>query len=460
VKHQVLALTCLCLGPALCRAQVCSPFWASPERPPVQSFVIRQLLVYDDGSGNALYAGGVFWVQHQPVWVFGHSVWRFRGETWEPVGEGLIGSATNLLLLDTGAGRQLFTEGVSSQSGSTIRWFKRWDGVNWGDAPPGMWSSETTPPYDNRRPLFSGDDGTGAAVYGYRMIADTTLRRYAARWDGTQWTNLGGVFSSDVSHFLIFDPGSGPRLHVAGSFTTIGGNPINTIARWSGAAWESVGLSQTFRPSVVRNMCVFDDGSGTSLYVAFERDQQPASLFNECIARWNGTEWSSVGGGLWAPPNSFGIQAWSLEPFDDGSGPALYVSGTFSHAGGENGIPVNNLAKWDGQQWSAVGPGGGINFNDMQPFNDPRGPSLFVGGGYTSPIGGGISPALAQWVGCPNCYANCDNSTTASTLNIADFSCFLQKFAKSDPYANCNVDATIDIADFACFLQKFAAGCP
>jgi hypothetical protein len=61
------------------------------------------------------------------------------------------------------------------------------------------------------------------------------------------------------------------------------------------------------------------------------------------------------------------------------------------------------------------------------------------------------------------CYANCDCSATAPTLNVADFTCFLQKFAAADPYANCDASTTppiFNVADFTCFLQKFAAGCP
>jgi hypothetical protein len=60
------------------------------------------------------------------------------------------------------------------------------------------------------------------------------------------------------------------------------------------------------------------------------------------------------------------------------------------------------------------------------------------------------------------CYPNCDQSTTPPILNIADFACFLQRFAAADPYANCDQSTTpptLNIADFSCFLQKFAAGC-
>src|SRR5690606_10157720 len=38
----------------------------------------------------------------------------------------------------------------------------------------------------------------------------------------------------------------------------------------------------------------------------------------------------------------------------------------------------------------------------------------------------------------PACYANCDQSTTPPVLNVADFTCFLQRFAAGESYANCD----------------------
>ncbi len=57
------------------------------------------------------------------------------------------------------------------------------------------------------------------------------------------------------------------------------------------------------------------------------------------------------------------------------------------------------------------------------------------------------------------CYPNCDGS---GTLDVADFTCFLQRFASGDSYANCDNSTTppvLNVADFTCFLQQFAAGC-
>ncbi|MEX2219351.1 MAG: agmatine deiminase family protein [Phycisphaerales bacterium] len=61
------------------------------------------------------------------------------------------------------------------------------------------------------------------------------------------------------------------------------------------------------------------------------------------------------------------------------------------------------------------------------------------------------------------CYANCDDSTTAPALNVADFSCFLTAYASGDGYANCDSSTTapiLNVADFSCFLQSYAGGCP
>jgi hypothetical protein len=64
---------------------------------------------------------------------------------------------------------------------------------------------------------------------------------------------------------------------------------------------------------------------------------------------------------------------------------------------------------------------------------------------------------------CTACYANCDASTAPPTLNVADFTCYLQRFASGDGYANCDgsvAPPVLNVADFTCFLQKYAAGCP
>ena len=77
---------------------------------------------------------------------------------------------------------------------------------------------------------------------------------------------------------------------------------------------------------------------------------------------------------------------------------------------------------------------------------------------------GGLTLRGGFWgAGAGECYANCDGSTAAPVLNVADFTCFLQKYTAGDAYANCDGSTTIpvlNVADFTCFLQKYTAGCP
>jgi hypothetical protein len=79
--------------------------------------------------------------------------------------------------------------------------------------------------------------------------------------------------------------------------------------------------------------------------------------------------------------------------------------------------------------------------------------------------GGALQVQSGFWAGitAAPCYANCDNSTAAPVLNVADFTCFLQKYSSGDAYANCDGSTqapVLNVNDFTCFLQKYSAGCP
>jgi hypothetical protein len=252
-----------------------------------------------------------------------------------------------------------------------------------------------------------------------------------------------------------FRDGSTDYIALAGVFEEINGVTAHGLARWDGVTWSAMGspLSDPFA------MCVFDDGTGPSLYIGYDGTNNGSALLLEGIARWNGSDWVSVGGGT-------RVQAWgyggvrALCVFDDGSGPALFAAGTFDTAGG---VSARQIAKWDGHVWSALGRGISGLPDQMVVANDGRGESLFVATNITN-AGGGTVYDIAQWVGCHSgqCYANCDNSTVPPKLNVNDFLCFLNAFARQDPYANCDVSTAapfLNVADFICFLNKFAAGC-
>lgn len=110
--------------------------------------------------------------------------------------------------------------------------------------------------------------------------------------------------------------------------------------------------------------------------------------------------------------------------------------------------------------WYTIDGGGGSSAGGVFSLTGTIGqPDAGASAGGAFQCGGGFWGTLP---GVP-CYANCDDSTVAPVLNVADFTCFLQKYASLDPYANCDgstVAPALNVADFTCFLQKYANGCP
>jgi len=130
-------------------------------------------------------------------------------------------------------------------------------------------------------------------------------------------------------------------------------------------------------------MTVFDDGSGPALYVGGSFLTAGGVQANN-IARWNGSTWSPLGSGIdvgtLGPPQ--GVMA--LGVFADSAGPALYAGGRFVAAGG---VPAHHLARWDGVSWSAadVGLNGGSIYS-FTVFDDGGGPALYAGGHFNCSV--------------------------------------------------------------------------
>jgi len=69
----------------------------------------------------------------------------------------------------------------------------------------------------------------------------------------------------------------------------------------------------------------------------------------------------------------------------------VYVGGAFGNAGG---VSVNNIAKWDGSSWSALGAG----VNNSVYAMAVSGTNLYVGGAFTT-AGSIAASRIAVWDG-------------------------------------------------------------
>ncbi len=425
---------------------------------------------YNDGSGEKVFVGGQFVGAGDRVC---NNIAAWDGAEWHQVGDGVRSSSGSaqvnaLAAFDDGSGNALYATGkFDSAGGGPCFSVARWDGAHWS-APGGNGITLNGIMAGTGNALAVYDHGSGPALHvgGSFEHAGTATAGSIARWNGSVWSGLGNgsaVLPSDTIDALeVFDEGSGPRLFVGGGFASIAGVPALAIARWDGSTWSPVGGG--FPPAtpttgaVVSDLAVLDDGSGPALFAGGRYGWvglQGALL----MAKWDGAAWQPLTTSVGIVPLA-GVAAriWS---FDDGSGPAIYVGGSPLLVSGHN--PPVGLLRLRGGVWEL--PGGGVAFPQV-PANTSvvgaavrheRDRDVLLVTGLFGEVGGAPSMGVAEWRGCPICYGDCDRD---GTLSAADFGCFQTKFVAGESWADCNGSGALTAADFGCFQTKFVQGCP
>lgn len=455
------------------------------------------LLFDDDGIGSLptrLFAFGSFsQAGYQPA----HNIAAWDGQYWLAPGPTLDNAVHALVAADLGDGPAVYAAGAFDRAGEIpVSGVARWDGTHW--SPVGA-------PLDNQVDALAvyNDNGTPRLVAGGKFTAAGVPLGHVAVLRAGVWQPFGGGLNGDVSCLLA----AGPLLYAGGDFTAAAGAPsAQRLAVWNGSGWQAIGRfsgtvsalaafqgslyvggrfmnvtnpdnSNTVAPHIawfngvrwicpgfgvnapVNAMAVHDDGSGPALYVGGllgAAGTVPVSR----IARWDGSAWAAVGGGLAGPAPD---EVLALASIDEGPGrSALYAGGRFTQGGTTAAMDV---ARWDGTVWAGLGsgldgPARAFAALDLDgPGPQPR--QVYIGGDFLM-AGGSPSWFIAPWTLCA-CYANCDESSVAPVLNISDFICFQTRFAAGESYANCDgstVAPVLNVSDFICFLQRYAAGCP
>ncbi len=445
-------------GAPLMAGAPCHPAW-EPFGAGGMNQMVRALAAFDDGAGGgvALYAGGQFTTSDGAVT---NGIAKWTGSSWSPLGSGAAGPGAllgvrALAVFDdgSGGGPALYAGGQFTTIGGVVAdGIAKWNGSAWSPVGNGQMS----PPNSVVNALAIYDDGSGGGPALYAGGSFTTVGGVAAariaKWNGSTWSPLSSGTNSGVHSLAVFDDGSGggPALFASGIFSRAGDLVAIYSAKWDGTSWSALG-SGTVGLGVY-SMTVFDDGGGggPALYLGGEfasAGDVPASR----IARWNGTTWTPVGGGVDA-----GV--YSLATFDDGTGggASLYAGGFFSSAGG---APASGVAKWDGTAWTALGSGvaGGVfALMGFETVGDAA-PALYVGGTFQT-AQGFPSKYVAKWQGCPvdGCLAadlNCDG-----VVDGADLGLLLGSWgACAGCPADLNGDGAVDGADLGMLLGAWTA---
>ncbi|MCF8456996.1 MAG: T9SS type A sorting domain-containing protein [Bacteroidales bacterium] len=270
-----------------------------------------------------------------------------------------------------------------------------WDGVNFQPLGCGVeWDGDTLPSLnDYPHPVKSitrfGDD---IIIAGSFDMVDGINVNSIAKWNGVAWDSLGngltgisGIVGS-LSCLLV----EGNYLYAGGIFHIAGQDTVNGLARWNGTNWSQVGDFGDF-------YCFSDNNIYCMAY--YKDELYIGGLYRDSldmpqkILRWDGTKWKGVDGGI------VGISSivWGMEVYKD----ELYVGGTFNKANGNIG---DYIQKWDGTSWSEVGGGVSLLNNNLAPvrrfhvFND----ELWVAGDFDH-VGGVPTNYIAKWNGLQWC---------------------------------------------------------
>ncbi len=318
-----------------------------------------------DGSGN-VYAGGNFTSAGTCTSAAGcNFVAKWNGSTWSALGSGM--NATVYALAVDGSGSVYaggsFTSAGTCTSAAGCNQIAKWDGSTWSALGSGMDSSVNALAVDGSGSVYAGGYFTSAGTCDSAAGCN-----WIAKWDGSTWSALGSGMDSYVLALAV--DGSG-ALYAGGHFTSAGtcdsAAGCNYVAKWDGSTWSALGSGMNGN---VNALAV--DGSG-SVYAGGDFSRAGTCTRAGCnyVAKWNGSTWSALGSGM----NSY-VYALAV----DGSG-SVYAGGYFTSAGTcDSAAGCNQIAKWNGSTWSALGSG--MNSHVFALAVDGSG-SVYAGGDFT-----------------------------------------------------------------------------
>ncbi len=234
--------------------------------------------------------------------------------------------------------------------------------------------------------------------------------------------------------YSVFDDGTGPAVFIG--VPRVGATFAQTVTKWDGATLTSLTPGLTW----VNALCAHDDGNGggPALYAG-----------GTGIRRYRSGVWETVPG---AP--GFGIEA--MASFDDGTGPALYIAGQFTSAGG---LGVANIVRCRGGVWESLNGGlAGGRAHALAVFDEdgpgPRPAALFAAGTFTQ-AGGINSRGIARW-GVEICDSDFN---TDGFVSGDDFDAFVSAFEKGEFGADFDRDGFVNGEDFDAYVEAFERGC-
>ncbi|MGE3175033.1 MAG: WD40 repeat domain-containing protein [Planctomycetota bacterium] len=314
------------------------------------------------GANGDLYVGGLF---AAIAGVPAANIARWDGAVWSALGNGTGGQVRGLQVLANG---DLEASGWFDTAGGAVAFgVAQWNGAVWTASAPG-----------STQRVYRALRRTNGQLLAVVLVGSNAA---VARWSGVDWQPLGGTSESGGASTLLELPGG--DLFAGGLFDTIGGVAADSMARWDGVAWSA--LAPGFNRAVLASLALADGGLLVGGGFAMAGDVPARG-----VARRDGDSWSALGNGL----DGGDVLALAQLPGGD-----LIAAGSFTRSGGQ---PLEAIARWDGVTWSPLGAGitqGGVQAQaTVNALAVLPGGDLVVGGDFR--FAGGVPVTnLARWDG-------------------------------------------------------------
>lgn len=331
--------------------------------------------------GTALIAGGDF---HSSGALTANCIAAWRNGEWQALAEGMSGAVPTSVAAVGSINGSIIGGGQFNAAGTTpVQAIARWDTARraWGGLGDSITGSTNGVDGNVYVMAISNDDlYVGGDFLHIGNIAARRVARYNRLTEA--WSPLGNGITDSGSFVRAMAIAPNGDLYAGGIFDQAGGVNAVGLARWDGTAWSPVAGGVGGVTPYVFSLAI----DGNSLYAggAFEK---AGGVNSPRIARLDiaSNTWNAVGGGI------TGDTTYSFVGSIAARGPDVFAGGLFTRAGGKQ---VNFITHWDGSAWNALGTGVNAPVTALALYND----TLLVGGEFTRASDASI-PYLAQWAG-------------------------------------------------------------
>ncbi|MCC7332538.1 MAG: T9SS type A sorting domain-containing protein [Flavobacteriales bacterium] len=316
---------------------------------------------------------------------------NLAAQNWVSLGNGLD-FLTREFYTDTVTNR-LYAIGYFTYADDTVlvNGVTYWDGIKWND----LDSGNTSCPF-NCNPIksiysYQNNIYVGGDFFTFKNIPNT---KFITRFNGVNWESIGNA-NNPILKFYEYNN----KLLVLGHFDTIGGIYAKNLALFDGINWSEFDTASFISSGDFVGPSALYKGE---LYVGGNFDL-PNGV--EEIAKFNGSQWVSVGGGIKGDAWVDKMLVYKNE---------LYVAGQFHKSDGNSG---NGIMKWNGSTWSDLNNGLtfgiGAQIKDMVIYND----ELIVVGFMLTADGFPVQN-IAKWDGTKWCNFRNNFNGTAEAIAV------------------------------------------